>query len=272
MRTRNGQWDIPDLQRLLTDVIPKATAVVNFKVEHDFPDLGPRKMLVTARTLFHPDLNSHSMLLVIVDVTEQTQRADTKDLLFGELRHRTKNMFAMVQSLARRTETAGRSAEQYRDAFLGRLDALVSAQDLAFTDQGDTGLKALIERILSPFAGREAGFVIEGSAVAELPSSMGSPLSLVLHELSTNAVKYGALSAGGQVRISWQVDQEGQLRLNWVETGGPPVTPPEKTGFGTRLIQSLVSYSLEGHVEQTYAAEGLQVEVVIPLEGGGASK
>src|SRR5690554_2587482 len=86
----DGHWDIPELRRMLEDVILKATAVINFKVERDFPALGARIMLVTARTLYHPDNGSHSMLLSIVDATEQMDELASKDMLFGELRHRMK--------------------------------------------------------------------------------------------------------------------------------------------------------------------------------------
>src|SRR3546814_1202454 len=90
-------------------------------------------------------------------------------------------------------------------------------------------------------------------------------LSLVLHELATNAAKYGALSvSGGRVQVSWQVeDANGQLRIKWAESGGPPVTPPATTGYGTRLIQYNNTYSLGGQVEQEYAIGGLEAEIVL---------
>jgi len=105
----------------------------------------------------------------------------------------------------------------------------------------------------------------------ELGPRMVMSLSLILHELATNAAKYGALSAsGGQVQVSWQLEEDGsRLRLHWVESGGPRVTTPAKTGFGTELIQSATIYSLGGEVEQNYTEGGLQAEIVIPL--GSAS-
>ena len=267
----NGQWDIPELHRLLEEVIPKATAIVNYEVEHEFPDLGRRTMLVTARTLHHPDRHSHTMLLPIVDATDSQRRDAAKDMLFGELRHRMKNLLAVAQSLSRHTATEGRTAEEYRDEFLGRFGALVEAQDLAFATQGDTGLKALIERILRPYGISDA-VVFEGDEAVDLTPRTIMSLSLVLHELATNAAKYGALSVpGGQVRIRWQLeDDNSRLRLRWVESGGPPVTPPATTGYGTKLIDSATTYSLGGEVEQRYAPGGLETELVIPL--GGASQ
>lgn len=267
----NGQWDIPELRGLLLEVIPKATAIVNYEVEHDFPDLGRRTMLVTARTLHHPDHHSHTMLVSIVDATDSQRRELAKDMLFGELRHRMKNLLAVAQSLARNTATQGRSAEEYRDEFMGRFNALVEAQDLAFATQDETGLKALVERILRPFGSSSDAVVIDAGEDVELSPRTIMSLSLVLHELATNAAKYGALSAaGGQVRVSWQVEEENtRLRLNWVDSGGLQVSAPSRTGYGTKLIESATTYSLGGEVEQRYATDGLVTEIVIPL--GGAS-
>lgn len=224
-------------------------------------------MLVTARILHHPDGGSHTMLVSIVDATDRYRRDAAKDMLFGELRHRMKNLLAVAQSIARHTTTEGRSAEDYRDDFLGRFGALVEAQDLAFAEQEEAGLAALIERILAPYTANPEAVVIEPGAAVELGPRTIMSLSLVLHELATNAAKYGALSlAGGQVRVRWQVEKaNSQLRLKWVERGGPPVSPPATTGYGTELIRSATTYSLGGQVEQNYAAAGLETEIVIPL-------
>jgi hypothetical protein len=121
----DGQWDIPELRRLLEDVIPKSSAVLDYEVEHDFPGLGRRTMLLSARRLFHPDYISRTLLLSMVDATERHKREAEKDLLMGELRHRIKNLLAMVQAMALQTSAKGRSGEEYRDAFLGRFNALV---------------------------------------------------------------------------------------------------------------------------------------------------
>lgn len=92
----NGQWDIPELRRLLQDVVPKSAALVNYQVEHVFPTLGRRVMLLTARTLFHPDKKTRTFLLSIVDVTDQHRRDAEKDLLLREVHHRMKNLIAVV--------------------------------------------------------------------------------------------------------------------------------------------------------------------------------
>jgi two-component sensor histidine kinase len=263
----NGQWDIPELRRLLLEVIPKAHAIIDYEVEHDFPGLGRRTMLLTARTLFHPDNTSHSLLLTIVDVTERRRESAAKDLLFGELRHRMKNLLAVTQSIARLTTTEGRSAEEYRDAFLGRLSALVDAQDIAFSETGEEpDLAKLVEHTVAPYTSLPEAVVMDPAPPVTLPSRVVTPLSLILHELATNAAKYGALSAvDGQVRIGWRLAETGELRIKWVERGGPPVSAPASNGYGTKLIEASASYSLNGSVELTYAPAGLEAEIVIPL-------
>ena len=262
-----GQWDIPGLRLLLGEIIPKSTAIVNYEIEADFPALGRRTMLLTARTLFHPYDASTSLLLIIVDATDRFRRDTAKDVLFGELQHRFRNLLSVVQAMARHTTTKGRSAEQYRDDFLGRFRALVETQELAFGEQNETGLASLVEAVLAPYAtDAEAVMIERGSAVELAPRALQS-LGLVLHELATNAAKYGALSvSSGKVRISWRTEEANtKLRLKWVESGGPPVAEPTATGFGTHLIQFTAAHSLRGQVRQDYASDGLRVEILIPL-------
>jgi len=224
-------------------------------------------MLLTARTLHQPDGNGHSMLLAIVDATDRQRRELTKALLFGELRHRMKNLLGLAQSLARQTSTEGRSAEEYRDAFLGRFAALIAADDLAFDEQQETGLREILERIFAPYSATPDAVAIGPGATISLGPRTVMSLCLALHELATNAAKYGALSGpGGQVRVTWVVENGGnELRLEWAESGGPPVAAPIKTGYGTELIRSTIGYSLRGRVEQQYAADGFRAEIVIPL-------
>jgi two-component sensor histidine kinase len=250
-------------------VLPKATAIINFEVEHDFPGLGRRTMLLTARTLSHPDNNSHSLLLAFVDATDSKRRNAAKDMLFGELRHRMKNVLGVAQSIARQTPTEGLTAEQFRDVFLGRFGALVDAQDLAFSEQENVGLSELVERILAPYTADPKAVVIDASSAPVLNPRTIMSLGLILHELATNAAKHGALSVpGGRVQVSYHLEEPDQsLRISWVESGGPIVTEPATTGFGTRLLRHTATYSLHGKLEQDYAKSGLHVELVVPLKG-----
>lgn len=125
----NGQWDIPDLRTLLADVVPKAAAVIDYKVVHDFPGIGRRTVLVGARRLAHPGSHGKEILVTFEDVTERGRVEAEKDVLLAETRHRMHNLMAVVRALAGQTRTAGRTGEEYRDVFLGRLEALARAQD-----------------------------------------------------------------------------------------------------------------------------------------------
>ena len=263
----NGQWDIPELRHLLEDVISKSTAVIDYEVEHNFPNIGRRTMLLTAHRLHHPDNISRTLLLSMVDATERRQRESEQTILLGELRHRIKNLLALVQAMARQTSTEGRSGEEYRDAFLGRFNALVRAHELAFSDENNIALHDVVRRTLEPYTALSPAIEIEPGPPVLLSRAQLQPFSLILHELATNAVKYGALSApNGQVGVHWSVgtDNNRHLRLRWQEVGGPPTAPPAVTGFGTRLIQ-VATAELGGHTELDYGQAGLQVEISVPL-------
>lgn len=263
----NGQWDIPELRRLLEDVIPKSSSIVDYEVTHDFPNLGRRTMLLTAHRLHHPDNISRTLLLSMVDATDRRKQEMEKDVLVGELRHRVKNLLALVQAMARQTSVEGRSGAEYREAFLGRFNALVRAHEFAFSENKDVPLQRVVERTLEPYTGVSSAVLIEPGPPIVLASEQLQPLSLILHELATNAVKYGALSApNGQIRVRWsfQAEDAQRLRLDWEEVGGPPASAPTSTGFGTRLIQ-VAAAELGGHPELAYGPAGLKAEILIPL-------
>ncbi|WP_018236853.1 sensor histidine kinase [Ensifer sp. BR816] len=264
----NRQWDIPELRRLLEEVIPKSTAVIDFEVHHDFPSIGRRTMLVSAHRLFHPDNNSRTLVLSIVDATKRVQREAEKDVLLGELRHRMKNLLGLVQAIARQTTADGRSGAEYRDAFIGRFNALVQAHDTAYSQTVETDLREVVEQALAPYSEGSTGFLIESGPAVPLAPKQIMSLSLILHELATNAIKYGALSTPtGQIHVRWEVEEASapSLRLMWQESGGPTVEPPASSGFGSQLIEFAVSRELGGRVELNYAPAGLLVEIVAPL-------
>jgi two-component system CheB/CheR fusion protein len=163
-----------------------------------------------------------------------------------------------------------RSIEEFRDTFVGRLAALARAHSLVFdAEWRGADLKWLVEQALQAHRVDHPEVVeIEGESVPLSPTH-GLGLSLVLHELGTNAAKYGALSrSDGRLNVSWRVedaDQGRRIRLLWQEAGGPPVEPPAEKGFGTRLIERACTYELEGDVELNYAPDGLRCEVIFPV-------
>ena len=166
---------------------------------------------------------------------EATARREA--ILAAELDHRAKNNMAMIEALARQTQNSGNGDDGFFEALMPRLRALASAQDLLRrSDWASCALPALATETLQPFD-HNPGLTIDGPECS-LPSEVCTPLVLALHELATNAVKYGALSSvDGQVDLRWSVDPEtAQLRLEWRERDGPPVVPPERRGLGSRLL------------------------------------
>jgi len=264
----NGQWDIPELRRLVGEIVPRTAVVAEYEVSADFPTIGQRTMLVSARRLVHPDNNSTSMLILFEDATEQRRRDAQKDFILAETRHRMKNLLGIVRALATQTMVEGRSAEEYREAFLGRFQALIAAEDLATAGTGEADLHELVERALKP-AGPERVRVVQGPRV-HLGKAQLVPVSLILHELVTNAWKYGAFSKpGGVTHLSWSVEtKDGAkvLHLSWREENGPLVIPPTRSGFGSRVIEFSAEQGLGGAASVEFEPSGLKVRITAPLK------
>ena len=199
-----------------------------------------------------------------------TRAAGEREFLLQELRHRVKNLLALVQSLVTQTGVGDRSAEEYREALLGRLRALARAEDLVFEIQGDrVGLIELVEGIVEPYrADRPEAVSIEGVPVS-LAARQAMMLGLALHELGTTASKYGSLStSAGSVHVSWRVEEDDgrRVQLVWQERGGPPVEPPENRGFGTRVIERVCARELDGETNLNFAADGLSCHMWFPVD------
>jgi two-component sensor histidine kinase len=188
-------------------------------------------------------------------------------MLVAELNHRVKNILAIVQSVAWQTLSANHSPAEFKQAFDGRLRALSLAHDILTQGRwGHVEFEQLVDRSLAPYYGADRGPRAEWSGSRLLlPPNMVVPLSMVLHELSTNAAKYGAFSVElGRVRIAWRTDDR-KVRLTWVETGGPPVTRDIKPGFGSKLISRVVSYDLAGTADLDFASKGFRCTLTFPL-------
>jgi PAS domain S-box-containing protein len=263
----NGQWDIPDLRHLLELVVPRSAAVVGYEVTHDFPGIGPRTMLLNARRLSHPDHNSTEMLLVFEDVTGRRQQMAAKDILLAEMQHRMKNLLAVVRALATQTQAKDKTGEQYRDAFMGRFEALLNAQDLSLSNIQETDLATIVDTALKPIAGHRG--VITSGPTVKMEAAQAVPVSMVLHELTTNALKYGSLSVpDGVVRLSWKIndhDDRKSVLLDWQEEGGPAVVPPSRRGFGTRLIEFNASTESGGKAVLEFPPTGLHARIILPI-------
>lgn len=192
---------------------------------------------------------------------------DRQATMLHELNHRVKNTLATVQALARQSTRGG---EAPGERFEQRLLALSKTHDLLTRDDwSGASLRAVLEGEIGPYRGGTARFLVDGPEV-DLPPRHVLSLGMTLHELVTNAAKHGALSvSNGEIRVVWELAHgEGgshRLRLTWTEAGGPPVVPPSRRGFGTRLIGTSIERELDGEVELDFAREGLRCSVDVPL-------
>jgi two-component sensor histidine kinase len=194
------------------------------------------------------------------------QAEEQMKLLVAELSHRVKNTLAMVMSIVRRTAAGSRSVAEYEQALASRVRALSDAHALLFeANWGNTDLKRVLERTLAPFRSKDFNAIRFDGPVVSLDPRAALTLSLVVHELVSNATKYGALSVGtGRVDVRWSATTNGTgqtVVFCWREVGGPPVTEPERTGFGRTLITRSVEYELEGTSQLRFEPMGLVCEI-----------
>jgi len=208
-------------------------------------------------------------VLVFRDVTERRRTAQRQTMLVGELNHRVKNALAIVQSLVQASlrQATSKPAQAMAQTLAERLQALHRAHDLLLESQwSGASLKAMVERELDPYR-REDGprITIKGPDVL-LPPQCTSILAMTLHELATNAVKYGALSLNtGQLGVSWKTGRGNRLFLVWEEKGAPAVPQKRNSGFGTQLIDKGIRHNLGGDTKVDFRRGGLYVELTVPL-------
>lgn len=200
------------------------------------------------------------------DITERKRAERQRTLLINELNHRVKNTLATVQSLAMQTLRNTERSEDARALFDSRLSALSRAHDLLTQENWEgASLAEVVERALSPFRTPAQRIRAQGSYVRLTPTQ-ALALSIALHELATNAAKYGALSGDvGMVDVVWSTG-EGALRLSWTESGGPLVAAPTRVGFGSRLIQRNLAAELGGSAVIEYRPQGVFAEINAPIE------
>lgn len=195
--------------------------------------------------------------------------AEREALLAQEMVHRVKNLLAIVQSLVRRSARDAVDVPDFRRRLAPRLDALAAAQRLACDPVADMTLEAVVAMALAPVAGRRVRVGPLGDGVLDADTAQG--LLLALHELSTNAAKYGALSTdAGQVTVASRDGGSGMVVLDWMEAGGPRVESPATSGFGSRLIRRALRGPGEG-VELRFAPEGLQCRFRCKLAAPGGT-
>ena len=203
-------------------------------------------------------------------MTETENRAATQKqkLLIAELNHRVRNILGLIRSLVAQSQMTARDVDTFATVLGDRIHALARAHDqITAKNWGPGSLSTLITAETSAFLGEETNRVLaDGPPVALLPQAF-STMALVVHELVTNAIKYGALAGeAGHVIIAWGLDAEGNLVLNWHEVGGAPVAVPTRRGFGSTIIHRMVPHELGGEATIDYAPDGLRARFVVPAK------
>jgi two-component sensor histidine kinase len=222
---------------------------------------------VVART---PDGKAHRMVSIVADVTERKAAEDHIEFLMHELSHRSKNLLTVIQSIARRTARTVANMEEFESRFGRRLQGLAASHDvLVLNSWQGAPLADLMRRHLEPFVDVQSSRLELSGPDIVVSAEAAQAIGLAIHELTTNAIKYGALSVPtGKVKVSWafegDADAPRHLLLNWIEQGGPPVVPPTHKGFGHVVFDDMIERSLNAKVAVEFAASGLTWRASIP--------
>jgi two-component sensor histidine kinase len=207
-----------------------------------------------------------------VDITARKRAEERQDLLVAELDHRVKNVLARVAVVASYTRQGSSSMDEFVRALDGRIQSMATAHSLLSQSRWHgVGLTELVRHQLAPYATQENTLI--GGPNVMLSAAATQAVAMVLHELVTNAAKYGALSSPqGRVSVSWDRRSEGKaaasLAIAWREFGGPPIASATTSGYGTSLIRDLIPHELGGTVDLTFAPNGVHCSIEIPLPPG----
>ena len=190
-----------------------------------------------------------------------------RNVLTRELNHRVKNTLANVLSIISLTRRGANSLENFADGLDGRIRALSATHDLLTQSEwGTTPIRSLVEAELAPYAKHAEGVLVMEGPDIELAPNDALSLGLAIHELATNAAKYGALSkAGGKVSVTWTKLSDELAQVEWRESGGPEVASERPAGFGTSLIQRIVAHELRNPVELNFDSAGVNCRLTVPL-------
>jgi two-component sensor histidine kinase len=234
-----------------------------------FDDGVSKRLLINAMPIRDGEERIRGAVAAAVDITARQQAEQQRELLINELNHRVKNTLASVQSVAMQTLRNSGTLAAFQDAFVARLVALSRAHDLLTRGHWHSAaLHDIVRQTLEPYGLDSARIRFAGPSIRLSPSAAVS-LSMGLHELATNAAKYGSLSdLRGRIEIDWSIDRTVEppvLAIDWTERDGPPVTPPSRRGFGSRLIERGIAQELDGQVALAFDAAGVQCRIRLPL-------
>jgi len=200
---------------------------------------------------------------VILDITERKEREVKEHLLMREINHRAKNMLSVVDAIAH--QTAAKNPEDFVERFSERIQALSANQDLLVRNEWrGVDVEDLVRAQLAHFADLVGSRIAVRGRKLHLNAAAAQAIGLALHELATNAGKYGALSTdSGRVEVCWETDR-GTFTMSWTERDGPPVSAPKRRGFGTTVLEAMAKRSVDGTVDLDYAPSGVTWRLTCP--------
>lgn len=208
---------------------------------------------------------------VQVDIHDAKAAEERRRMLMKEMSHRIKNNLSTVLSIAAQTGRTASTYEAFSATFQARLHALAKSHDLLMRDAQDTAsLHDILQGELEPYRVESRALVIDGAEVL-LSGRAAVSMALVVHELATNAAKYGAYAGGGSIEVRWSASPDAPVTLSWRERGGPIVSKPNRAGFGSRLIEGIVRGELGGTLQTRFPPEGFEADITFRTTPDGAS-
>jgi PAS domain S-box-containing protein len=261
---------LPLAQSPIAEVLRTGIPVFNTEVFIERPDGSRLPVVVNFAPLRSAEGEITGAIASFVDITERKRAEEQRTVLINELNHRVKNTLATVQSFASQALRNAKSTADAREVLDARLVALAKTHDVLTREHWTgAGLNEVMADAVTAYSGEGQAMRFHiGGPDLRLQTKSALALSMALHELATNAVKYGALAnATGTVAINWRITQDDpqRFRLRWTETGGPPVEEPRRRGFGSRLVECGLAQDLGGDVRLHFERSGLICTIDAPL-------
>jgi two-component sensor histidine kinase len=243
-----------------------------YSVEYRIVRTGGEIRWIEARIFvsYRGDGHPQRVVGINIDVTERKRAEEQERALRAELDHRVKNVLATVSAIAAHTKDASESMDGFVTALDNRIRSMASTHELLSSRRWQgVALQDMVRRELAPYASNNNTLIKGPEAI--LGAEAAQALGMVLHELTTNAAKYGALSNGqGHVSVLWDCAPDGPepavLAIEWLERGGPRVKVPENSGYGRRVITEIVAYELGGTARLLFPPEGVHCRLDIPAK------
>lgn len=265
----NREWDIPELRELLGKVLEQSDGFQGFEVEPHFETIGTRSMLLNARLMDNEEGEPDRVVLVMEDITQRREHEERMATVMAELNHRVKNTLAVVDAIASQTLRHANSLNSFKKSFGERLRAIANVHSLLTgTDWTGCSLEEIVRSEIDPRRASPNQASIRGPALTLSPKQCLA-LHMVVHELATNAMKYGALKGeSGHIDIAWEThsrDGVRWLKFEWRERCEGNLTTSGEPGYGSSLIEQTVNYELRGELEKELAPSGLTCTISFPL-------